>query len=166
MPRCMGFRPCAHAGRLSEAEGAEMKAILIAPGCEAVEIDADFADYRSIQAFTGGLFSCSPLAPNLAVYYHDEGLLIGLPPNVISNGTLLVGNLLVLRVDDEGETVGTTDADLALVRDWLAHSERAGRFEYDVPAPRIFTSLDEMRAAQPMPAAKPTSVDGNPILTA
>lgn len=67
-------------------------------------------ELRALQEAVGGHI-CSADAPEGHVLYvHDEGLLIGLPLNVLAtqlSGQYLVGNaVLVGPVDSEGETAG------------------------------------------------------------
>lgn len=147
-----------------------MKAIFIAPQCPPVEIDLAHDDYHVTQAIVagGGLFSASPLTEELSVFYDDEGLFNGLPPNLEVNGMLLVGNLLVMRANEEGETVSTTDADFELVQQWMRQVKRRGHFEYQIPEPRIFAGndMEELRrqaAADAMPPVGIMAVDGRKI---
>lgn len=61
-------------------------------------------DYRSISEAVGGLIdSVSDHESNLVGYVHDEGLLIGLAPNVVASslfGRPLVGDCVVFGLTD------------------------------------------------------------------
>jgi hypothetical protein len=99
--------------------------------------------YHDLQALVGGILSASHLHEDLAVFYNDEGLLLGLPPNVkTATGALLTGSLVVAREDAEGETIDATEPDMDLVLKWLDQCERPGQFLYDNYDP-IITSMEK-----------------------
>jgi len=78
-------------------------------------------NYHDLQALVGGMLDAVRLDPHLALYCNDEGLLVGMPPNVrTDNGTILVGTLVLSRCDDDGETVSATDDDLATLNAFLS----------------------------------------------
>lgn len=124
--------------------------ICIPPGCEPRVVTIGDG-YENLQALVGGTLDAGLLAENLSVMFHDEGLLLGLPPNVRTNtGTLLVGTLVVIRCDDDGDEIDTTDADLATTRAWLAESKRVGAFDYDVPPAQVVTRFEDLKPMPPV----------------
>jgi hypothetical protein len=127
-----------------------IRSIIISPQCAPHTLRYMANNYEQTQALVGGVFNTSHLEGGLYVTYHDEGLLIGLPPNVRNERALLVGTLVVNRMNDEGDNIDTTIEDFVTVKKWLAQCERPGHFEYDIPGPVItsFKSVDEMLAAE------------------
>jgi hypothetical protein len=139
------------------------RCILIAPCCSPFEIELNANDFHQLQAAVGGGFAVSMLVEKLAVMYHDEGLIVGLPANVkTSSGALLVGNLLVTRTNDAGDSIDTTPEDMSFVKRWLERDcSRPGLFEYDIPPMRVFTDREAAAAAGAGPSPRIVSVDGN-----
>lgn len=85
------------------------------------EAEGDF-----LREAVGGWFQCVPLRAELEDYYlwcHDEGKIIGLPMNVTATGLwaisygpsdIIHGNIVITGgIDEEGDTVGLTDAQVA-----------------------------------------------------
>ena len=69
-----------------------------------------------LQALVGGCVDCVSLAPDFDCWVHDEGLLLGLMPNRLR----LVGNIVVTRNDEEGNTRSLDDLDVHRLRTLLA----------------------------------------------
>lgn len=138
-----------------------VRVIFIPPGAAPRFFYYDANDYTQSQALVGGIISSSALSDNLYVTFNDEGLLIGLPPNVKTpTGVLLVGNLIVSRVDDkETRMIDVTGDDMETVKRWLDAS-RTFTACYDVPEPQMFFGTDagdiakQAAAAPPMPPTR------------
>jgi hypothetical protein len=89
-----------------------MKCVIKKPGSPAEVADID-GGYKSMQSVVGGLFTLANV-PGISdkgndVWANDEGFLLGLPFNIRTRFQPLVGNLLVIGHNDEGENVGLTD---------------------------------------------------------
>lgn len=94
------------------------------PGQGPERTEVENLGYKVIQGLVGGCFDLVPVpSPDgngrtLALYVHDEGLLIGLPPNIRHpgdpRGSILVGPIVVSCADDEGEEVAMTEAEMEL----------------------------------------------------
>ena len=101
------------------SEMAKIKAIRVVPGMEpeAVEIDSGL---KSLQSEVGGYIALVSLDEQTDAYVNDEGLLTGLPFNRVLptpyGKVPVVGNIIVVSHDNEGETTGLTDAQ---VSNWL-----------------------------------------------
>lgn len=64
------------------------------------------------QAIVGGWIQgifVPPLGEEFMLLLNEEGKLIGLPPNLVVPGDILVGSVFIEKVGDEGESVGLTD---------------------------------------------------------
>lgn len=78
----------------------------------------------SLQSEVGGLIEAVSLDPKTDAYVNEEGLLHGLPfnrhlPTTYGGGRMVpvVGNVIIVSHDEEGETVGLTEQQ---AKDWLA----------------------------------------------
>lgn len=112
--------------------------LVIAPGCEPAELRYDANDFNQTQALVGGAFEASRLSENVSLYSHDEGVLIGLPPNFrTETGALFVGTVVVVQHDDEGDVIDLSPQNIALVRAWVLRVSRVIRYEYAVPDPIV-----------------------------
>lgn len=114
-----------------------IKVIVLAPQAEPYELnvasdsDAPKGTYESLKALIGGYLEGIHLGGGIDGFCHDEGKLIGFPPNVVCpTGALLVGTLVFTRTDNEGDTVSVKDGDLEYVKGWLKDCKRPGRFDY------------------------------------
>lgn len=94
---------------------AKIKALRVLPGMlpQAVEIDSGL---RSLQAEVGGSIELVSLDAKTDAYVNEEGLLERLPfnrylPTKFGGGRAVpvVGNVIIVSHDHEGETVGLTD---------------------------------------------------------
>ena len=56
----------------------------------------------------------------ITAWANDEGLLEGLQPNLLAAGQPIVGPVVFTGHDDEGDTIGLTDAQAELVMTFLA----------------------------------------------
>lgn len=94
------------------------------PGQDSERTEVESLGYKVIQGLVGGCFDLVRIpSPDgdermMALYVHDEGLLIGLPPNIRHPGdprhSLLVGPIVVSCSDEEGEEVQMTDAEMEM----------------------------------------------------
>lgn len=97
----------------------KMRAIRVTVGQkpEVVEIAGDL---KSLQSEVGGLIALVSLDAEVDAFVNDEGLLERLPFNRVlptEYGKVpVVGNVIVVSHDDEGDTAGLTDAQ---VSKWL-----------------------------------------------
>lgn len=131
-----------------------IRCVVIPPCCEPRVLEFNANDYRQLQAIVGGTIASSQVTDRIAVYYHDEGLLIGLQPNVLTaTGALLVGNLVVAKMDDDGDEIDMTTEDVALVDAWLAQCKRPGAVEYSIPDPIIVSGASHFETAAALEAA-------------
>lgn len=99
-----------------------MKAITKKPGEDAQEITLD-GTLESLQAQVEGLITVvyheQLDEAGITAYANDEGLLIGQSPNLLVYGQPIVGPVVFVGHDDEGETVGLTPSQEDLVRGFL-----------------------------------------------
>jgi hypothetical protein len=114
-------------------------ALVIAPGCEPYELRYDVNDYTQTQALVGGITTSTRLTDDVTLLSHDEGLLIGLPPNFRTpDATLFVGTVVAVQDDVEGDSINLSRANITLVRDWLKRCQtNLIRYDYDIPEPII-----------------------------
>jgi hypothetical protein len=102
-----------------EAEMAKIKAIRVEPGMDPVAVEIEDG-LSSLQSEVGGYIALVSLDERVDAYVNDEGLLDGLPFNRVLptpyGKVPVVGNIIVVSHDNEGETTGLTDAQ---VSDWL-----------------------------------------------
>lgn len=128
-----------------------IQAAFLAPGCDLKRIEYDASDYQMTQALVGGSFSASNVYDDeygeVSAYYHDEGLLIGLPPNFVSpTGAFIVGNVVFCRIDGEGNTENLRVGDFEKLEAFVKTCERVGHVEYHIPDPIIATSQADLDA--------------------
>lgn len=94
----------------------KLRAIRVSVGKkpEVVEISGDL---KSLQSEVGGLIALVSLDAEVDAFVNDEGLLERLPFNRVlptEYGKVpVVGNVIVVSHDDEGETAGLTEAQVA-----------------------------------------------------
>lgn len=124
-----------------------IRTLVIPPLCEPRELRFDAAAYENIQAIIGGSFDASQISDRVSLYFHDEGLLVGLQPNIISpTGAFVAGTILAIAIDDNGESADLTDEDVVQVRSFIESCERPGRVEYTIPPMIVATSQAELDA--------------------
>jgi hypothetical protein len=114
-----------------------VRVLFIAPGCDPTELRVDAAPVRldAMQALVGGpidrvVLSGTHTTGGLDLWVHDEGLLLGLPPNLCfkrdPSHPPLVGNAFITRYTPDGETKSLSDEDLITARALLdEHFTRA-----------------------------------------
>lgn len=105
-----------------------ISAIRMVPGSApvVVKIGKELAD---LQAEVGGYISLVSLDAKTDAYVDDEGLLKGSPfncvlPSQYGGGVPVVGNVIVVSHDNEGDTTGLSDAQIAK---WLPKLAAAPR---------------------------------------
>lgn len=109
--------------------GKVANAIRMVPGKapECVQIQLELAD---LQREVGGYIELVSLDAKVDAYVNSEGLLEGLPFNCVlpttyaPQGVPVVGNVIVVSHDSEGDTVGLSDAQIA---QWLPRLASANR---------------------------------------
>ena len=114
-----------------------MKYIAKHPGHDAEVIETDRISLADMQHHVGGLITTA-YHPKLAeagidMFANDEGLLIGMQPHLgfstHGHATVIVGPVILVACDEEGETIGLTDSQieegLATLKE---SSEQLGRF--------------------------------------
>lgn len=108
--------------------------ILVQPQSEPRElvINGDEKSFlKPLQALVGGYIEGIHLDDEIDGYVNEEGLLQGLPPNVLCpTGALLVGPIVFTRTNDEGYTVSVQPGDIDKVKAWLKDCKRPGRYDY------------------------------------
>ncbi|MEG1706957.1 MAG: DUF3846 domain-containing protein [Clostridia bacterium] len=76
---------------------------------------------QTFQQIVGGFIdSLSLNNVDICCYLNEEGKLLGLEPNLIIVGDVLVGNLVFFRVGSGGEEMSLTDSDYAFLEDWTS----------------------------------------------
>ena len=90
-----------------------MKALLVKPQVTPVEIETD-GSLTELQNLVGGYIEAPCLFPDVDIIINEEGKLMNLPYNrwLSHNGKfidILVGNIVIIAHDDEGETIGLTE---------------------------------------------------------
>jgi len=127
------------------------RVLILHPGTSrALSVRIDANDFRNVQALVGGTIASSSLTDRIAAMYHDEGLLIGLAPNRImpNGGALLVGTIVFVANDDDGEAIDLTNDDEAYIARTIATWESAGHFSYTFPDPIVASSYADLEAKQ------------------
>lgn len=69
---------------------------------------------EGMQAVVGGMIELVKLGP-FDLFCNEEGLMMELPFNRYVGRTPIVGTFFVCKANDEGETLGLSDADVAVV---------------------------------------------------
>lgn len=87
---------------------------------ETVEIDND---YKTLQGIVGGLITSAdlPNMPDVFGFCNDEGLLMGLEPNIFrpEYGDGIVGPIVFVGGGDDGESVSLTAEQIKQVTSYL-----------------------------------------------
>ena len=108
--------------------------VIVAPGAKpkVLEVDGKQTTLAALQALVGGYIERVPtemLEPALDCWVNEEGLLDGLPPNLVSpDGHHLVGTIVFTRHGHAGDTLSTEPGDLMVIDAWLQASKRV-RFQ-------------------------------------
>jgi hypothetical protein len=89
-----------------------IRAVVKNPGEPAVEKMID-ADLESLQRLVGGYIECVSVGKGVDMFVNEEGLLIDLPLNKVVSGHTLVGTIVAISCDDEGESIGLNDEQLS-----------------------------------------------------
>lgn len=71
--------------------------------------------YEAIRDYIGGIITAVGITEQVAMYCHDEGLLEGLPLNLVYMDMPIVGDVLFIAMDDEGENRSLTDKEIELI---------------------------------------------------
>lgn len=71
--------------------------------------------YEAIRDYIGGIITAVGITEQVAMYCHDEGLLEGLPLNLVCMDMPIVGDVLFIAMDDEGENRSLTDKEIELI---------------------------------------------------
>lgn len=104
----------------------KIKVIVKNPGQKS-EIREIEQDYRELQKIVGGLITSAGIfsyPSRIAGYVNDEGLLIGMEPNVRAPyGQMLVGPLVFTGLDSEGGSKGLTLPQVTKIRDFLQEEQ-------------------------------------------
>ena len=158
------------------------KALIIPPGGDAAWIDLPKDGQRRYQAeraIIGGILTSLafgefplPDGSECDVYgmVHDEGLLIGLPPNVRTDtGQLLVGNIIIgaMRWNKEADDSVYCDVPqeaFVWIDRWLKERcTRPGKFDYEIGMPIILggdEALAVMKGEAPPPIIRGAGIKG------
>lgn len=88
-----------------------IRVVVARPGCEPV-VASIGNNLDAMQGVVGGYIELVPVN-GLDLWVNEEGLLIGLPFNRMIGGTPMVGTILVASSNEEGDTIGLTDAQVA-----------------------------------------------------
>lgn len=106
---------------------AQIKAIRMVVGQAPVEVEID-SGLQSLQSEVGGYISLVSLDAKTDAYVNDEGLLERLPFNCVLpseyGGVPVVGNVIIVSHDDEGETTSLSKAQVAKWMPRLASTPR------------------------------------------
>lgn len=101
------------------------KALLIDTEGHAVELDLDSKEgsLKTLQTAVDGLIQAIDINQNLTMWLNEEGKILGLPINSLGTAMyrratevkdIIVGNIVLTGgVDDEGDTLGLTDEQIA-----------------------------------------------------
>lgn len=76
---------------------------------------------QNLQKIVGGYIEESRIAPDIVAVFNEEGRLKNLPPNLSFPVEGIVGDAVIMGVDDEGQEVDLTDEQAAFL---LAHAKR------------------------------------------
>lgn len=91
--------------------------LLLVPSPAVIEVPGGAPTLAALQRLVGGYVDVVRLDDGLDLWVNDEGLLQGLPVNVVATAlaqTPLVGAAVIARSDQDGETLGVTDEDAAM----------------------------------------------------
>ncbi len=122
-----------------------MKAIVQKPGesPETVALEGD--TLKALQGLVGGYITTvyheALEESGITAWAHDEGLLIGLTPNLVVYGQPIVGPVVFTGHNDEGETVGLTAEQEEIVHRFLAATDVLTDEQREVVAQRIAAML-------------------------
>jgi hypothetical protein len=114
-------------------KGGIMKYVVKHPGQPAETIESETIGLKTLQHHVGGLIT-GAYVPELAekgidVFANDEGLLMGLQPNIgwmiESHPMILVGGLVFTSSDEEGETIGLTEEQIKAVEEFTERTSRS-----------------------------------------
>jgi len=95
-----------------------IQAVIKNPGQDPIVVKID-PSLESLQRFVGGYIEVLHTS-NLDLIVNEEGLMINLPFNTYVNGIPLVGTIIAVGHDDEGETIGLTDAQVSMAMNLLS----------------------------------------------
>ena len=118
-----------------KTEGTEMKALILKTN-NTVEVEQDteeFVSYATLSRAVGGMIEAVTLPNGLTLWVNEEGKMDGLPVNEYATNLMtrefgatydiIVGNAIVTGgADDEGETLGLTDEQVAELVDNILHA--------------------------------------------
>lgn len=106
-----------------------LKMLSMKPG-ESVptERELNYTDYKDIQACVGGLMEFFELVVeghSYDIIFNEEGKLRQMPPTLaLSNNQrvfdYIAGDLIILKADEEGDTVGLDDEDVKRITNYFA----------------------------------------------
>jgi hypothetical protein len=107
-----------------------MKYIVKQPNEAPQVLEAEKISLKIMQEAVGGLittaFANKLSEAGIDMFANDEGLLIGLEPNlgfeVYGHPTLIVGGVILVAADEEGETIGLTDEQIKVGLEFLKES--------------------------------------------
>lgn len=80
--------------------------------------------YEAIRDYIGGFITAVGVTEQVALYCHDEGLLEGLPVNLMYMGMPIVGDVLFIAVDEEGESRSLTDKEVDMILNTLQNYKK------------------------------------------
>ena len=100
-----------------------MKALVQNPGDSPQTVDLADDTLKALQGLVGGYVTTAYIEPldaaGVTTWANDEGLLVGMRPNILAHGQPLVGPVVFTGTSDDGDTIALTDAQEALVRQVL-----------------------------------------------
>lgn len=85
-----------------------IRAIVKNPGEAPVEKNID-GGLETLQRMVGGYIECVSVGKGVDLFVNEEGLLIDLPFNKNVRGHNLVGTIVAISCDEEGNSIGLSD---------------------------------------------------------
>ena len=89
----------------------EIKVVMVEP-LKCPTITTIHNDLESLQKAVGGLFEFVDIEENVCILCNEEGKLIGLEGNRRLNNDIIVGTFYVCGVNDDGELISLTPAQI------------------------------------------------------
>jgi hypothetical protein len=124
-----------------------MKVLFIAPQASPKVLLLEDLKLHNLQALVGGLIEIvgigeSDSGNTIYAVVNEEGLLHGMPPNrLVRDGdrsVSLVGNIVIVGSDGEGEFVELTSVECSRLRELVnKHWQKHPGTEYDIPMPTV-----------------------------
>jgi hypothetical protein len=135
LTQCPSYGSIEISEQSDKTKGTEMKALVLKTN-NTIQVEEDteeFVSYATLSRAVGGMIEAVTLPSGLTLWVNEEGKMDGLPVNdyatklftsAFGSGIdIIVGNAIITGgADDEGETLGLTDEQVAELVDNILHA--------------------------------------------